>query len=197
MTSRPTVEQVERFRSGERDAVDIVLAHAYRLSFRTAAAVLLHRGDAADVAQDAVVAAWRRRARLRDPERLDAWLHRITVREARRALARKRRQTASEAPLDAQLAADTGDPLEAMAARSGARAALMRLPKRQRLALALRYVHDLSEREIAEALGCRPGTAAALLSRARATLRTSPDLEPWARNDDDLEGHGRAATASS
>jgi DNA-directed RNA polymerase specialized sigma24 family protein len=41
----------------------------------------------------------------------------------------------------------------------------------------LRYVHDLPDREIAVALGCRRGTVNALLSRARATLRETPALE--------------------
>jgi RNA polymerase sigma factor (sigma-70 family) len=50
-------------------------------------------------------------------------------------------------------------------------AALAELPPKQRLALALRYVHDLSDAEIAAALGCRPGSVHALLSRGRAALR--------------------------
>jgi DNA-directed RNA polymerase specialized sigma24 family protein len=42
--------------------------------------------------------------------------------------------------------------------------------------LALRYVHDLSDEEIASALGCRVGTAHALLSRGREALRRNPRL---------------------
>jgi RNA polymerase sigma factor (sigma-70 family) len=194
MSARPSLDQVNGFRRGEVDAVDAVLAHAYRLAFRTAAAVLLHTGEAADVAQDVVLTAWRRRTRLREPDRLDAWLHRIAVREARRTLGRRTRQRALEQPLRPDVAADGRDHIERVAARDGARQALARLPERQRLALALRYVHDLSEREVADALGCGPGTAAALLSRARATLRTSPELASWALDDNPLEEHGRAAT---
>ena len=46
------------------------------------------------------------------------------------------------------------------------------LPFRQRAVLVLRYYHDLSEREIADALGCRPGTVKSLTSRALNQLRT-------------------------
>jgi RNA polymerase sigma-70 factor (ECF subfamily) len=60
------------------------------------------------------------------------------------------------------------------------RRALADLPERQRIALALRYVHDLSEEEVAEALGCRPGTAASLLSRGRELLRQSAALADFA-----------------
>jgi DNA-directed RNA polymerase specialized sigma24 family protein len=44
------------------------------------------------------------------------------------------------------------------------------------VALALRYVHDLSDAEIATALGCRKGSVHALLSRGRRSLRYDPQL---------------------
>ena len=50
-------------------------------------------------------------------------------------------------------------------------AALDVLPYRQRAALVLRYYEQRSEREIAEALGCRPGTVGSLISRGLATMR--------------------------
>lgn len=53
------------------------------------------------------------------------------------------------------------------------RDALQELPPRQRAAVVLRYFEDLSERDIAEALGCRPGTVKSLLSRSFTTLRRS------------------------
>lgn len=55
--------------------------------------------------------------------------------------------------------------------------ALRRLPDKQRTALVLRYWGGWSETEIAEALGCRPGTVKSLSSRALARLRK--EIEPW------------------
>jgi RNA polymerase sigma-70 factor (sigma-E family) len=49
--------------------------------------------------------------------------------------------------------------------------AVARLPHRQRTAVVLRYWLDLSERDIADHLGCRPGTVKSLLSRALDSLR--------------------------
>jgi RNA polymerase sigma factor (sigma-70 family) len=51
------------------------------------------------------------------------------------------------------------------------RDAVARLPHRQRAAVILRYWLDLSERDIADHLGCRPGTVKSLLSRALDSLR--------------------------
>jgi RNA polymerase sigma factor (sigma-70 family) len=50
-------------------------------------------------------------------------------------------------------------------------AAVCRLPFRQRAAVVLRYYQDLPEAEIANLLGCRPGTVKSSLSRALAKLR--------------------------
>jgi RNA polymerase sigma-70 factor (sigma-E family) len=49
--------------------------------------------------------------------------------------------------------------------------ALARLNERQRAAVVLRYWSDLSEKEIAEVLGCRPGTVKSMLSRSLSELR--------------------------
>lgn len=49
--------------------------------------------------------------------------------------------------------------------------ALATLPERQRTVLVLRYYQDLTEAEIAKALGCRPGTVKSLAHRGLASLR--------------------------
>jgi RNA polymerase sigma-70 factor (sigma-E family) len=53
--------------------------------------------------------------------------------------------------------------------------ALAKLPSRQRAALVLRFYEDLSEADIAVALGCRPGTVKSLLHRGLAELRKAVD----------------------
>ena len=56
------------------------------------------------------------------------------------------------------------------------RRALSRLPVRQRTVLVLRYFEDLPEAEIAQLMGCQPGTVKSQASRALAALR--PLLQP-------------------
>jgi RNA polymerase sigma factor (sigma-70 family) len=175
-------EEVRRFRAGDAAAAEVLARRACRLALRTAAVILHSREEAADVAQDVAVDVLRSLPKLRQPEAFDAWVHRITVRHALRLLRRRRATQAVETPLaliaerDEPLALEDSDRAALVAARSMLAAALAKLAPRQRLALALRYVHDLSDAEIAAALGCRIGTAHSLLSRGRAGLRHDPGL---------------------
>jgi RNA polymerase sigma-70 factor (ECF subfamily) len=175
-------EEVRRFRAGDAAAAEVLARRACRLALRTAGVILHSREEAADVAQDVAVDVLRSLPKLRQPEAFEAWVHRITVRHALRLLRRRRATQAVETPLgliaerDEPPAPEDSDRAALVAARSMLAAALAKLPPRQRLALALRYVHDLSDAEIAAALGCRIGTAHSLLSRGRAGLRHDPGL---------------------
>lgn len=174
--------EVRRFRDGDPDAADALARRATRLALRTAATLLGSREEASDIAQDVAVEALRSLGKLRDPAAFDAWVHRITVRHTMRRLKHRRRAREAETPL-ALLAEAAQPPVPQdtdadalIAARQAVAAALTGLPARQRLALALRYVHDLSDAEIAAALDCREGTVHALLSRGRQALRRDPQL---------------------
>ncbi|HEY0277474.1 MAG TPA: sigma-70 family RNA polymerase sigma factor [Solirubrobacterales bacterium] len=172
---------VRRFRAGDGDAAEALARRALRMSLRTASALMGSREDAADVAQGVAVDVLGSLGRLRDPEAFDAWVHRITVRHVIRRLKKDRRAGGIEAPLE--LLDDEGlrEPRDGdidarLAERQALVGALSRLPAKQRLALALRYVHDLPDAEIGAALGCRVGTVRALLSRGRASLREDRQL---------------------
>jgi RNA polymerase sigma-70 factor (ECF subfamily) len=173
---------VRRWRAGDRGAIEELARHATRLALRTAAALVESREEAADVAQEVAIDALSSLDKLRDPEAFEAWVHRITVRRALRRLKARRRARATETPLALLEASDQPPAPEGLdrdtvlAARGALAAALAELPPKQRLALALRYVHDLSDAEIANALDCRTGTVHALLSRGRAALRQDKQL---------------------
>lgn len=182
VTPRSAAAEVLRFRGGDPDAAEALARRATRLALRTAAALLESREEASDIAQDVAVDALRSLGKLRDPAAFDAWVHRITVRHTMRRLKHRRRAREAETPLALLAEAaqppvpqDT-DPDALIAARQAVAAALTGLPAKQGLALALRYVHDLSDAEIAAALDCREGTVHALLSRGRQALRRDPQL---------------------
>ncbi len=75
------------------------------------------------------------------------------------------------------LAQDTSPDAAAVhAERDALLAELARLPRRQQAVLVLRYYEGLTDTEIAELLGCRPGTVRGYASRALAALRVTEDL---------------------
>jgi RNA polymerase sigma-70 factor (ECF subfamily) len=134
------------------------------------------RATAEDVAVEALAKAhlrWHRVAQL--PWR-EAWVLRVASREALRRVPR------AAPPQDEPL---LQDPSDMVALRMALVAALRRLPSRQRDAIALRYLCDLSEVDVAHALGVSTGTVKAHLHRGIITLRTTTgtDLEEL--------GHGR------
>jgi RNA polymerase sigma factor (sigma-70 family) len=145
-----------------------VAARALQVARRTALGVLGDAEAAADIAQDVAITAVRRARSLRDPAALDGWLHRIAVRAALREARRSgRRREAERAGHDPPPAPDED--------LAGSLALLDGLPARQRAALTLRYVHDLPDAAIANALRCRPGTVRSLLSRGRDAVRAAID----------------------
>lgn len=75
------------------------------------------------------------------------------------------------------------DIAEAAVDRDQIRRLIRQLPERQRAALVLRYFDDLTDREVARAMGCRPGTARSLISRGLATVRAT--LSPAQLGDRD------------
>ena len=64
-----------------------------------------------------------------------------------------------------------------VAGEQALRRALLALPLRQRTAIVLRFYEDLSERQTADVLQCRPGTVKSLVSRGMEALRSSIDSE--------------------
>jgi RNA polymerase sigma factor (sigma-70 family) len=181
-TRGAVAEQVRLFRSGDGQAAELLARRALRLSLRTASALMRSQEDAADIAQEVAVDVLRSLGKLRDPEAFDPWVHRITVRHAMRRLKKDRNAQKVEAPLELldeeciSGALAVGDVNSRLAARQALNEALSRLPVRQRLALVLRYVHDLPDAEIAAPLGCRVSTVRALLSRGRRSLREDQQL---------------------
>jgi RNA polymerase sigma-70 factor (ECF subfamily) len=153
------------------------------IAFRTALVFAGSAADAEEAAQDGFVKAWRALARFRDGEPFRPWLLAIVANEARtrrRAAGRRtewKRRAAVAAGVDAQRGGGgpaSDDPL-AVALAGEARGeifdALSALAPRDREVLALRYLLDMSEGDMARALDCRPGTVKSRLSRALARLR--------------------------
>jgi RNA polymerase sigma-70 factor (ECF subfamily) len=122
-------------------------------------------GSRDDVLQDALTLAWRRRASY-DPGRgsVRAWLLVITADQARKHWRRRRVWH----PLADELPVAPPD----SAVRADVEAAITALPRRQRLAIQLRYYADLDVNDIAAVMRCSAGTVKSTLHDARCALRS-------------------------
>ena len=161
---------VERASEGDHDAF-VALVDASLARLDAAAWLILRDAELArDAVQDAMVRAWRDLPGLRDPDRFDAWLHRLTV-NACLDLARHRRRRIIEVeltPLDHPAVADTP---RVVADRDVLDRALDRLDPEQRAVVVLRFFLDLSLPETAAALGIPIGTAKSRLHRSLERMR--------------------------
>ena len=128
---------------------------------------------AEEVVQDAFVAVHDRWSRLRDTDKALAYLRQTVVNRSRSALRHRSvvaRHAARETVPNHVDSAD--EPALAGDRRAAVLDAMKALPERQREVLALRYYLDLSEAEIAGALGISRGAVKSHASRGSATLRT-------------------------
>lgn len=124
--------------------------------------------EAEDIAQDALLRAWRRRTTLRERGSRNQWLATIVRNEAFRE--RSRRRPDPTPAIEAQEGAEDQRVLAAVEL-ADLHQALKRLDRRERQLLAMRYELDLTQAEIARQLGIPEGTAKVRLHRARAHLR--------------------------
>jgi RNA polymerase sigma-70 factor, ECF subfamily len=121
---------------------------------------------AEDVAQEALLRAWRHRDSLRSSSRREQWLAQIVRNEASR-----RFQKSDLPPTDQSSASGAEDPMLLSAgARLDLRLALDHLDRSERQLLRLRYEQDLTQPVIARLLGMPEGTVKVRLHRARAKL---------------------------
>lgn len=157
---------------GADEAVTHLYAAHYRSLVRLAALLLRDAAVAEEVVQDSFVAmhgGWRR---LSDPDKALAYLRQSVVNRSRSAL---RHRSVVERHPTAALPFGASAEHGAMVAMEHQEvlAALRRLPQRQREVLVLRYFADLSEADIADALGISRGAVKSHASRGMAALRES------------------------
>jgi RNA polymerase sigma-70 factor (ECF subfamily) len=167
---------VERAKRGDQDAYGQLVTRYQALAGRVAYVITASSSEAEDVTQDAFVKAFYALERFRDGAPFRPWLLRIVANEAknRKAAAGRRPTVELSAAADRASGETALSPEDAAVAadlRSGLLAAINRLREEDRLVLAYRYFFDLTETEMADALGVARGTVKSRLSRAMTRLR--------------------------
>ena len=165
-------ELVRLARAGNRDAFDGIVRrhqrHVYQLCYRFVGS----HEDAADLAQDVFVRAYRALGGFKGESAFTTWLYRIGVNVC---LNRKALKTPRFATLDDVEPVTTAERADAALLRAEraarVRAAVARLPRKQRATLILRAYHDLPHDEIARILGSSVGAVKANFFHALANLK--------------------------
>jgi RNA polymerase sigma-70 factor, ECF subfamily len=150
------------------------LAECGPLAYRVARGVLRNAADAEDVAQEALLRAYRNFGRLREPQRFRGWLVRISFRLAldrtRSAKRREQRETLWAQPVrhsPTRTAEDLAASSEFQAHLDGA---LDELPEKLRLVLLLSAMEGHTMEEVSALLGIAVGTVKSRLFTARKKL---------------------------
>ena len=167
---------VEAAQRGDQAAfVDLVKSRGDRL-FAIAHRILRDVDRAEDALQDALVIAWRDLRDLRDPDRFDAWMHRILSHVCIEQARRERRRAANLRllPLDGNSAPDD---MLSVADRDQLDRAFRRLTPEERAILVLRFYIGYEPVEIAELLGRSAGTVRSRLHHATRAMRAAIDAD--------------------
>lgn len=190
LTSDPDEDLVRRVGQGDPAAIQAMVARKLPRMLALANRMLGDLAEAEDVAQEAMLRAWKQAPKWRPGQaKFDTWLHRVGLNLCYDRL-RRRREVPTETPPDRT---DDGPAPDRglVAAQTGIRvdAALALLPERQREAIILCHYQELTNIEAASLMSVSVDALESLLSRGRRALRqTLADLAP---------GHDTGASPSS
>lgn len=166
---------VEAASRGDHEAFEVLATSAADRLYAVARLILRSADLAEDAVQEALVRAWQQLPNLRDPEKFDAWLYRLTV----NACADQGRQLRrwSHEVRTISLEPSTGDDTGAVAVREQLERGFGRLKPEQRAVLVLHHYSGFSTAEIAHMLGIPEGTARSRLHYATEAMRAALDAD--------------------
>jgi RNA polymerase sigma-70 factor (ECF subfamily) len=168
----PDRELAEKFRQGDRSAFDVLVRRHQKGVWRIVRRYVKRDADAADVTQQVFVRAFKALGGFRGAASVRSWLYRIAINCALSWLRDHRREEPTE------IAEDSLTELPVAPGRIASdqesvrlRAAITRLPPKQRMVLELRVFDDLSFKEVAELADCSENTAKVSFHYAVKKLR--------------------------
>ena len=178
VTNSTDAELVQACLAGRREAFDVIVErhrrHVYQLCYRFVG----NHEDASDLAQDVFIRAYRGLKNFKSQASLGTWLYRIGVNVClNRVTAKTPRAESLDTLLlasDQRVAAHEESASDALLRDERAqqvRAAIARLPKKQRATLVLRVYHELPHEEIATILGSSVGAVKANFFHALNNLK--------------------------
>jgi RNA polymerase sigma factor (sigma-70 family) len=168
---------VVQAQGGDLDAFSALTAGLITRLYAAARLILGHDEQAADAVQDALLQAWLDLRGLRDPDRFEAWLHRLLVRACYRAAKRRRDREIVEIKVASTVDTVTPDAQRALVVRDQLERGFRRLSAEQRVVIVLHHYLGFSLLESAEVLAIPLGTMQSRLSRATQAMRAALEAD--------------------
>ncbi len=170
---------VERIRSGDRYAFNLLVWKWEKPIYNMALRVLGSEEDAAEICQEVFIKAYMHIHEFRGDARFSTWLYRIAINCCHNHLRQRRRQRRLQArvpdfkgaDLDAAVVPDAETVVHQAQLVDRIHRALQALPEDQRLVVELRVMHELSVEEVAHVMGIPEGTVKSRLYYAVKRLR--------------------------
>jgi len=175
---------VEAAQRGDHEAFEVLAKGAADRLYSISRLILRDVDLAQDAVQETLIRTWRGLPGLRDPERFDAWLHRLLVNTCTDLIRSRTRLAANIRFIETDL--PSADDSAAVGDRDQLERGFRRLRPEQRTVVVMRYYLGLSLPEMAETLSIPLGTAKSRLHYAMEALRAA--LEADARPMPQLTG---------
>ena len=169
---------VEAAQGGDQEAFEVLAKGSADRLYAIARLILRDVDLAQDAVQETLIRSWRGLPGLRDPERFEAWLHRLLVNCCTDQARGRQRLTANVRVIDFDL--PDPDDSNLVADRDQLERGFRRLKLEQRTLVVMRYYLGLSLPELAETLSLPLGTVKSRLHYAMEALRAAveADLRP-------------------
>lgn len=167
-------------RAGDRAAFDEIVERHRRGIYQVCFRFVNNHEDAADLAQETFLRAWKGLGAFKGEAALSTWLYRIAVNVC---LSRVSARHLTVEPLDSDRFIDPsaelpGADLIRQERAQAVRRAITALPEKQRATLILRTYHEMSHQQIADVLGSSVGAVKANFFHALANLKKILGREP-------------------
>jgi RNA polymerase sigma-70 factor (ECF subfamily) len=150
-------ELVVQAQRGDREAFDALATTLYDRLYAVGRRILRDGHAAEDAVQEALIRGWRDLRSLREPDRFEAWMHRLLVNSCH-DLARHRRRFEVEVPNIGLDRSDPTDDYTSVATRDELDQAFLQLPFEHRAVLVLTHYVGMSAAEVGDILGIPVGT---------------------------------------
>jgi RNA polymerase sigma-70 factor, ECF subfamily len=168
---------VLRASAGDHVAFTALITDLHDRLHRTARLILRSDDEASDAVQDALIAAWVHIRAVRDPDRFEAWLHRLLVHACYRHGRRAKRRQITELHITPPDPIDSSDMRGQTELRDELDRGFRRLTAQQRAVLVVHHYLGLPDRDAAVVLDIPVGTYKSRLHRAATALRAELEAD--------------------